>query len=504
MLLEILGCRRSSGYVSTIQHIGKFVYLRMKSYSLICFIILFAQTLMAQGPYYIDHSAGLPNIGASGACMDVAVGDLDKDGDLDVLLAGEFQTNAILLNDGAGNFTNVSSTNLPQPSHDTEDIAIIDINQDSALDIVFVSEDDAIHEIYINDGTAHFSAPGYSLPNSVCNAVAAADLNGDDYPDLILGNAGQNRIYINQLGNGFVDETSSRLPMPALSNVTQDLKLVDIDMDSDLDLLAGNEDGNKIYINDGNGVFSDETTTRYPFLPAIETRKVELADVDGDQDLDMFLSNVQFIPTASPQNRLLINNGSGFFTDQTSLRLPADSEHTLDGIFVDIDLDNDLDLVTANFPNRPFKAFLNNGSGFFAESTNLVFPFVDSGDGLGVLATDLNGDDLLDLYFCDRGGKDHLWLFDPASVGVEEDFSKTPFQIFPNPVLDEVKIVVDKAIHESLEVHFFTINGDLIFSESFASGFIEKIIPLSDFTSGIYIVQLSIKERVYRKKMWVE
>ena len=82
--------------------------------------------------------------------------------------------------------------------------------------------------------------------------------------------------------------------------------------------LLENEDGNKLLINDGNGVFSDESSIRLPQGLNIETRKVAFGDVDGDEDLDAFLSNVMFIPGKDRQNRLFINDGNGNFSDSTA------------------------------------------------------------------------------------------------------------------------------------------------------------------------------------------
>ena len=220
---------------------------------LVCFVFLALPVwVFSQNPFYSDQTQSLPS-GTSGACMDVAAGDLDGDMDLDLVLAGEFQANVLLFNDGQGKFSNVTNGRLPQPVHDTEDIAIVDLNQDSKPDLVFVSEDDSVHEVYYNDGSGFFSSPGYNLPNSICNAVAATDLNGDGYPDLLLGNSGQNYLLINQAGAGFSNETVTRLPM--IQDVTQDVKLIDIDGDTDPDLFVGNEDGNRLLINDGNGFF---------------------------------------------------------------------------------------------------------------------------------------------------------------------------------------------------------------------------------------------------------
>lgn len=380
-----------------------------------------AQTIYSDSTRY-HLPASMPENG-----MDVEAVDIDRDGDLDIILANEFQPNVILFNDGTGHFTNASIGRLPQVVHDSEDIAVADFDGDGDLDIVFVSEDDHVHEYYLNDGTAHFTDVSSRLPQSTANAVAAADLTGDGFPDLVIGNAGQDLFLVNDGKGSFIDETATRLPKE--ENVTQDLELADIDADGDLDMVIGNEDGDKVLVNDGKGHFTDETGKRADFPATMETRKVTFADVDLDGDLDFFLSNVAFIPGKDPQDRLYLNDGEGHFLDGTINHLPADYEHTLDGKFVDVDGDGDLDLITGNFPNRTVKAFLNDGTGVFTEASATVLPPDVTGSVLGLEIADLDGDGVADIYVCNRGEKDRLLLARPrpgSSSGVKESEAMPP------------------------------------------------------------------------------
>ena len=401
-----------------------------KIYLISAFFIL---QLTLQGQYYFNQSQNLPIPGSTGQTMDVEAADLDGDGDIDIILANEFQPNTILFNDGAGFFTDVSATQLPQVTHDSEDIGIADFNNDGYPDIIFVSEDDFIHEIYLNDGNGFFTTPEYSIPNSICNAVIVKDINGDSLPDILLGNNGQNMIFINDQGNGFIDQTSQFLPQ--IIDVTQDLKLADLDSDGDLDLFVGNEDGNRILINT-NGVFNDESLSRLPQGLNIETRKIEFGDFDNDSDLDVMLSNVEFISGKDRQNRIYKNNGLGFFSDITAITLPLDDEHTLDAIFIDINNDGFQDIIRVDFPDKPFLALFNNGEGVFIDSTQIAFSEVTNINGLGIAEADLNNDGLMDIYLCSRSGQDILLIRNPELVSDIKNLSNNdPFdvKIYPNP-----------------------------------------------------------------------
>lgn len=350
-------------------------------------------------PLFTDISERLPDVGSHGASMDVKAVDINDDGHLDVILANEFQANTILINDGKGNFINESEKRLPQVVHDSEDIAAADFNGDGLVDLVFCSEDDKVHEYYLNQGQGIFKEAAFKLPNSEANAVIAADFNNDKKMDLLLGNNGQSLILINQ-GNGDFKEEPNRLPI--IKKVTQDVALIDMDKDGDMDLFLANEDGNLLYKNNGKGYFTDCTTTHLPQQnDDLETRKIALSDVDRDGDMDVFLANVNFLGTKNPQNRLYINNGKGKFTDETSQRLPKDEDHTIDAIFEDVNNDKIPDLILGNVFGGPIKAFTNNGKGVFSDATETIFgkKIIDA---LGVIAADFDGDGLNEIYFCDR------------------------------------------------------------------------------------------------------
>ncbi len=359
---------------------------------------------------FVDASSNIPPPTLVGQSMDAGAADVDSDGDLDVVVAKEFGANIILLNDGAGRFTDASAARLPHVVHDSEELALADFDRDGDIDVVFVSEDDLINEYYLNNGHGFFTDAGSRLPAAgESNAVQAADIDGDEDMDLLIGNAGQDFAMINDGTGTFVDETSARLP--AETNTAQDLALGDLDGDGDLDLVQGNEDGNKLLFNDGKGVFTDGTAGRLPLPPAgEETRRASLGDIDGDGDLDLYLANVYFAHQRDPQDRVLAGDGSGRFTDVTTSWIPADGFNTIDGHLVDLDADGALDLVRAHAFGGNFEAFLNDRHQRFVDRTAALFPAALTGDGIDVESADYNGDGVLDLYLCNYRGPDRLLL----------------------------------------------------------------------------------------------
>ena len=347
--------------------------------------------------------------------MDAGIADLDQDGDLDILIANEHKPNILLINDGKGKFTNESSSRIPQVDHDSEDIGIADFDLDGDLDIIVVSEDDKTNELYLNNGDGTFRDGGSRIPVSgTSNSVVVVDVNNDGAPDVMIGNNGQNNLLINNGKGYFEDGTIARFG--EFMDVTQDLTLGDIDNDGDKDVLIGNEDANRILINDGNGFFKDESSARLPYRTAPEeTREVDVADIDGDGDLDILYGNVQaFVADADRQNRLLLNDGNGFFSDITSTHLPKDDNRCFGIAFLDIDRDGDMDIMTGNTNGprfgglTPFSVYLNDGTGKFAEAIDTFIPEGMGGRGFDIDFEDLNGDGIKDLFLSNRGSQDFL------------------------------------------------------------------------------------------------
>ena len=379
-------------------------------------MVLAYQTSMAQNYLFKDvTTTHLPYQDLQRLSMDAGVADLDGDGDMDILIANEHRPNILLINDGTGRFTNESADRIPQVNHDSEDIGIADFNGDGHLDIVVVSEDDKTNELYLNKGDGTFSNAGDRIPvEGTSNSVVVFDINLDGAMDILIGNNGQNNILINDGTGHFKDETLQRFG--EFIDVTQDLTLGDIDNDGDQDLLIGNEDNNRILINNGLGFFKDESAARLTYRDTPEeTREVDIADIDGDGDLDILYGNVQaFVQDAPRQNRLLLNDGKGYFTDITETNLPKDNNRCFGVAFLDLDGDGDADIMTGNTNGArfggetPFSVYLNDGKGKFTDATGQLIPDSVKGRGFDIDHVDFNGDGIKDLFLSNRGSQDFL------------------------------------------------------------------------------------------------
>lgn len=395
--------------------------MQIKVFGFMLIAMLLAGTASAQSlSLYEDVSAThLPSGVTDRLSMDAAAADIDGDGDLDIVVANEWRSNYLLLNNGAGQFS-VAPGAFQNIDRDSEDVGIADFDGNGMLDVVIVTEDDRVNEFYLATEPGVFIAAHDRLPRTdTTNDVLVTDINGDGSADILLGNNGQNGVLINT-GNGhFTDETSTRLP--ARQDVTQDLHFGDVDGDGDGDLLEGNEGDNRLLLNDGTGHFVDAPEGALPLRRATEeTREADFGDADGDGDLDILFANVRFFSgNGDPQNRLLLNDGTGVFTDDTETHLPQDVSNSAEGDFVDLDGDGDLDIVTpavtgvSERGSSRWRALENDGSGHFTDATERFLPETAIGNGFDALAADFDGDGHGDLYLANRIGPDVLLLRRP-------------------------------------------------------------------------------------------
>jgi len=445
--------------------------------------------LCLSAQFFQLQNAQMPANYTTGATMDVTSADLDGDGDPDLILAGEVLENYIFFNDGTGTFTIDPERRLPEfnvndqyPGEDSEDIAVADFDQDGDLDLLFVSEDTPNHELLLNDGSGQFEFAGFTFPASVANGLAVLEINGDNYPDVIIGNKGKNGLFINDGNGGFTNEAGSR--WPDNTDHTQDLKVVDLDNDGDADLVEGAEQGgNNIYINN-NGIFVEENSRLPDFGQVMETRKVTLGDLNGDGHPDLFFANVAWTPGISGKNRLLFNDGNGYFTDVTDERLPPSAGTTLEAVFTDLNHDGFIDILATNFVSAgqtAVETYLNNGQGTF-EAASDIFPAISYSQGVGLHVADFNADGYDDIYFANYNQTDQLFFFIQPTRTNSATVSE-PLLVYPNPANAFVYI---SGIGKG-RVRCFDAQGKVL-HEMFTEGGTVRL-DINSWASGLYLLE---------------
>ncbi|MBN2069895.1 MAG: VCBS repeat-containing protein [Candidatus Krumholzibacteriota bacterium] len=336
----------------------------------------------------------------------VALGDIDSDGDLD-LVSGSSSSNKLYLNDG-GVFQWAWSS---QWEDITKWVALGDIDGDGDLDLVCGNDRGGFNTLYLNDGNIFQTSPGWSSgPNNDTRSVAIGDIDSDGDIDLVCGNYGQehNTLYLND-GNVIQTEPawSSRF-----GDNTSSVALGDIDLDGDLDLVCGESGAsNTLYLNNGN-VFQLEPI--WSSGPAYDTRSVALGDIDSDGDLDLVCGNYD-------QTNTLYPNDGGMF-QQEPIWVSGPDNKTTSVALGDIDGDGDLDLVCGN-DEETNTLYLNDGGVF--QTTPAWYSVGEYNPTNSVVLSDIDSDGDLDLV-CGNDGNNIIY---PNNGGV---LNSTPVW-FPGP-----------------------------------------------------------------------
>jgi len=269
-------------------------------------------------------------------------GDYDKDGDLDLLLTGSGPSapaTHLYRNDG-GSFTE-APVGLPGVANSSA--AWGDYDNDGDLDLALAGTIDGSNGVtllYHNNGAGGFTNSNVALTGVYRGAVIWGDADGDGDLDLLLtgttnGSTGVTQLYRNDDGV-FVN---LNLTLPGL--YASDAAWGDYDNDGDLDLiLMGTSDGTTRFTtllrNDGGMTFTSVTTT----LPGLSHGSVAWGDYENDGDLDLLLTGTANGTT--PLSRVFINDGAQDFSDAG---LPMMGIFNGVATWHDYDGDADLDLL---------------------------------------------------------------------------------------------------------------------------------------------------------------
>jgi hypothetical protein len=239
--------------------------------------------------------------------------------------------------------------------------------------------------------------------------IAKADINGDKKEDIFIGGAaGQSgSIFIQTTNGNFIHSSQPFLEADSLfEDVTAVFLDADKDGDADLFVGSGGYDNflsndkylkSRLYINDGKGHYKTSANQ----LPDINgpVGCVAASDINGDGAIDLFIGGRSVpgnYPVAST-SYILINNGKGYFSDETSKVLPAISHAGMftDAVFCDMNNDNVPDLITIG-EWMPIRVWINF-KGELVDKTADYFEMDYSGWWNKLLVDDINSDGKPDL-----------------------------------------------------------------------------------------------------------
>ena len=357
---------------------------------------------------FVDGTASrFPTPNPTDYTNQLTIGDLDNDGDLDIIFAngGGFgspttvQRQRIYINNGNGVFTDESNTRLGAFAGRCRGVELGDIDNDGDLDIIFAQDFEAQPTLFVNDGAGFFTNVTVAqLPqiNLSSSRAQFGDIDNDGDLDIYItsgtGNrfgCDQYRVWVNDGAGFYTDETLTRHPIGNVCSNT-DCIFADIDNDFDLDVKTASTGNNnsRLYRNDGTGVFTLDAT-----VPAdANCYSYDFCDIDGDGDLDLLGVNGAI---GSAAELLLKNDGNGNFTNVSSQISPNPSQDDNDSKFFDYDDDGDLDMLIGRLGSGGEKIYNNDGAGNFTQVTGLITVISDS--TLDIMVADLDNDGDLDI-----------------------------------------------------------------------------------------------------------
>jgi hypothetical protein len=252
-----------------------------------------------------------------------AFSDFNSDGLFDFFIAAHGydarpwpgESNVLMLSDGLTYIE--SQPELTLANGFTHSVAFGDVDNDGDIDILEVNLDDPWAVLYLNNGSGVFSngsellPSSIALPNSDFSATSSLmhDIDGDGYNDIVLGSQhtseyGLSRVYFGGEGGYFLDGNmtvlSDSLSIPDSKTIV-DVKAFDIDLDGDDDLVtsftqAYEGAGMQIFRNDGNRNFTEISEFALEGGNFKENEKwitfLHIIDFNNDGVSDIFLERI--------------------------------------------------------------------------------------------------------------------------------------------------------------------------------------------------------------------
>lgn len=299
-------------------------------------------------------------------------------------------TSDLYVNNGNGNFTKNSSSDLTNDLAGSVAASAADYDNDGKIDLSVANNVGNSNFLYRNtiSNITNVAQGELASDGGYSHSISFVDYDNDSYVDVFVSDFFEsefNKLYQNNGDGTFTRITEGILVNDALASVGSTWADVNDDGWQDV-FVPVKDDSNILYMNNG-----DRTFSKVLFDDDANSVGSSFADIDNDGDMDLFVAN------ASKQNNFLyVNDGSGNFTLVNDSPVSEGGGDSHGSAFGDYDNDGWIDLFVTNDNDGVKFLFLNDGTGAFNRS--LVSPIIaPSGNSFGVANADFNRDGALDL-----------------------------------------------------------------------------------------------------------
>ncbi len=330
---------------------------------------------------------------------DVALADLNGDGILDMATIGSngsAMTLTVRAGDGRGGFS--SAAVYTESGYTWNALALGDLNGDGALDIVLAGARSSAGRamVFLNSGNGTFArGETYSTETDSSYAVSLGDLNNDGIPDLVT--AGQGTVQGNasvRLGTGKGTFGAMVTTFKTENSSSRAISLGDIDNDGKLDIVTAGVSGaaGRLNIALGNGDGTVQARVSYA-TEASATSALALGDLNGDGRLDVVTGGL-----GSSLSAVTVRMGAGGTTLGTAVSYSTGLNNLADLALADLNGDGSLDLLIAGGqPGNALSLRLGSRTGSLGA---LTFTGLGGGEldvGGEITTGDVNGDGVTDV-----------------------------------------------------------------------------------------------------------